>query len=335
MQGKIDCFGLSDQGKVRRRNEDQFLIADLNKSMRLHQSSLSIEDNETIFGGSQGQLLMVADGVGGHAGGDRASHLAIQTVTRFMLNTMPWFFRLDPNSDEEYREELVAALQKCQQTIAAESAAHPKDAGMGTTLTMGYLIWPRMYVTHIGDSRCYLHRGRKLRQLTKDHTIKQRLIDAGINDEGEDDCELWANTLWNSLGAEADTLPDVFRVDLQLGDSLLFCTDGLTKHVTDDRIKDALVGTESAETVCRSLTQEANDEGGTDNITMVTARFLDSDDAQIADTLAEAASPPEFTDAELANMSTIDQIKIPKSISAPLPPQKDDRSGEELCPTAS
>ena len=336
MQGKIDCFGLSDQGKVRRRNEDQFLIADLNKSMRLHQSSLSIDDDETIFGGSQGQLLMVADGMGGHAGGDRASHLAVQTVTTFMLNTMPWFFRLDPNSDEEYREELVAALQKCQQTIAAESAAHPEDAGMGTTLTMGYLIWPRMYVMHIGDSRCYLHRGEKLRQLTKDHTVKQQLIDAGINEEVEDDCaELWANTLWNSLGAGGDTSPDVFRIDLQLGDSLLFCTDGLTKHVSDDAMRDSLSGRESAESICRALTQEANNEGATDNITMVVARFLDSDEAQIADTVAEAVAPPELTDDELANLSTLDQIIIPKEFSDLLVPQKDDGADEELRSAAS
>ncbi|MFT5324146.1 MAG: serine/threonine protein phosphatase PrpC [Planctomycetaceae bacterium] len=171
MQGKIDCFGMSDQGRVRSRNEDQFLIADLNKSMRLHQSSLSIDDNETIFGGSQGQLLMVADGLGGHVAGDRASHLAVQTVTTYVLNTMPWFFRLSSSNDEEYRDELVAALQNRQLSIAAEAATHPEEAGMGTTLTMGYLIWPRVYLMHIGDSRCYLQRGEKLRQLTKDHTV--------------------------------------------------------------------------------------------------------------------------------------------------------------------
>lgn len=336
MQGKIDTFGMTDQGKVRRRNEDQFLIAGLNKSMRLHQSSLSIDDNETLFGGSQGQLLMVADGIGGHAGGDRASQLAVQTATTYILNTMPWFFRLNPGNDEEYREELVAALQSCQQTIAAESAAHPEDAGMGTTLTMGYLIWPKMYVMHVGDSRCYLQRGDKLRQITKDHTVKQQLIDAGINEEVEDDCaELWANTLWNSLGADGDTAPDVFRIDLQLGDSLLFCTDGLTKHVSDKTLQESLSGTDDAETVCRNLTHEANNEGGTDNITLVVVRFLDSEEALTEETGTEAIAPPPLTDKKLEGMSTIEQIKIPKeSLNKPLPDILPDK-GDDLAPAAS
>lgn len=312
MKSKLDCFGMSDRGRVRRRNEDQFLIADLNKSMRLHQSSLSIDDNETIFGGSQGQLLMVADGMGGHAGGDRASHLAVQTVTTYVLNTMPWFFRLEHEHDEDFREELIAALQRCQEMIATETVAHPEDAGMGTTLTMGYLIWPRMYVMHIGDSRCYLHRGDRLIQLTKDHTVRQRLLDAGISDEIKDDAaELWANTLWNSLGADGETKPDVFRAELQLGDTVLFCTDGLTKHVSDDTIGNALAGRDEAETVCRDLIQAANDDGGSDNITLVVARFLNSGKARVGDTMAEQIAPPQPTPEQLGDASTVDCIPVP------------------------
>lgn len=313
MQGKIDSFGMTHQGKVRRRNEDQFLIADLNKSLRLHQSSLSIDDNETLFGGSQGQLLMVADGIGGHSGGERASQLAVQAITTYVLNTMPWFFRLDPDSDEEYREELVAALESCQREILAESTAHPEDAGMGTTLTMGYLIWPKMYVMHVGDSRCYLHRDAQLNQLTRDHTVRQQLIDAGISQD-DSFAGLWANTLWNSLGAENDTSPDVFRIDLQLGDSLLFCTDGLTKHVSEERIESSLAGTENAETVCRTLIDEANRDGGSDNITLVVARFLDSDDVKYADAAAgnEASSA---SDMDSSMLSTVDQIKIPEELT--------------------
>ena len=314
MQGKMDCFGMTDRGQVRRRNEDQFLIADLNKSMRLHQSSLSIDNDETLFGGSQGQLLMVADGIGGQAGGDRASQFAVQAVATYVLNTMPWFFQLNSGSDEEYREELVAALKSCQQTISAESETHPEDAGMGTTLTMGYLIWPKMYVMHVGDSRCYLQRGEKLHQITRDHTVKQQLIDAGINEEVEDDCaEVWANTLWNSLSADSDTTPDVFRIDLRLGDTLLFCTDGLTKHVSDEKLREVLSGTEDAECVCRMLTQQANNEGGTDNITMVVARFLDSEEARAEDSTKAIASPP-LTDEDLEGLSTIEQIRIPKEL---------------------
>lgn len=336
MQGKIDSFGMTDQGKIRHRNEDQFLIADLNKSMRLHQSSLSVDNNETLFGGSQGQLMMVADGIGGHAAGDRASKLAVQAVTTYILNTMPWFFRLDSGSDEEYREELVAALQSCQQSMSSESAAHPEDAGMGTTLTMGYLIWPKMYVMHIGDSRCYLQRGNKLRQLTKDHTVEQQLLDAGINQEVEDDCSsLWANTLWNSLGDSGETVPDVFRIDLELGDTLLFCTDGLTKHVDDEMLSEALRSRNNAEMICRTLTQEANKEGGTDNITMVVARFIDSEEAQACTTAAKTRSSPALSDTELAQLSTIDQIRTPEeALESPVPDESPGTDGDSI-PVAS
>ncbi len=289
LSSKIELVNVSDTGRKRPHNEDSAIT-------------------DPVTG-----LAVVADGMGGHRSGDIASSVVVDSLTHYVLNTMPWFFRLNPGNDEEYQEELISALQSCQQTIAAESAAHPEDADMGTTLTMGYLIWPKMYVMHIGDSRCYLHRGEKLHQITKDHTVKQQLLDAGINEEVEDDCaELWANTLWNSLGAGGDTAPDVFRIDLQLGDSLLFCTDGLTKHVSDQTLQETLSGTDDAETVCRTLTQEANNEGGTDNITMVVARFLDSEEARSAETTAEAIAPPPLTDEKLEGMSTIELINLPK-----------------------
>src|SRR5436305_1301278 len=101
MRGKIDCFGLTDAGKVREVNEDQFLIADLNRSMLIHQTSLAHEDHTRLFGGSQGQLLLVADGMGGHAGGQRASALTVETLTHYVLNTMPWFFRLRECNDAD------------------------------------------------------------------------------------------------------------------------------------------------------------------------------------------------------------------------------------------
>jgi len=302
MQGKIDIFGMTDQGRVRRRNEDQFLVADLTKSLRLHQSSLSIEDNETLFGGSQGQLLMVADGVGGRAAGDRASRIAVQTMTTFMLNTMPWFYRLSPATDDDYRDELVDALKQCENSLTTETDAHPDDAGMGTTLTMSYIIWPRMYLLHVGDSRCYLSRNRELRQLTRDHTVKEKLREAGVVED--DDAELWANTLWNSIQADGDATPDVFRVNLEVGDTLLLCSDGLIKHVDDEAIQTTLQTGFSAEDQCRSLIQDAVNAGGTDNVTAIVARFLDQ---QLAlDEAAQSASLPAES-SQLSDQSTLDR----------------------------
>src|SRR3954470_16253842 len=133
MPGKLDCYGLTDIGRVREVNEDQFLIGDLNRSMLIHQTSLAHEDHTRLFGGSQGTLLLVADGMGGHAGGKRASALAVETLTRYVLNTMPWFFRLQ-GEEGDLEDELRASLVKCQESIERASAAEPGRKGMGTTL---------------------------------------------------------------------------------------------------------------------------------------------------------------------------------------------------------
>src|SRR5438132_11092965 len=164
MRGKMDCFGLSNIGKLRSGNEDQFLVADLNKSLLVHQTSLSQDDHTRIFGGSQGQLLLVADGMGGHVGGKQASAIAVQSLEQYVLNTMSWFFRLQENEDD-LREELKAALEECQASIEKAASINPERQGMGTTLTMAYILWPWLYVVHAGDSRCYLLRDSRLEQI--------------------------------------------------------------------------------------------------------------------------------------------------------------------------
>lgn len=291
MQGKIDIFGMTDQGRVRRRNEDQFLIADLTRSLRVHQSSLSAEQNETLFGGSHGQVMMVADGLGGHAAGDRASRITVQAMATYMLNTMPWLYRLDASSDEDHRDELKGALKQCEAELSVEANVHPSDAGMGTTLTMSYIIWPRMYVLHVGDSRCYLNRGGRLQQVTRDHTVRQQLIEAGVqNSDDASEGSLWADTLWNSVQAGSEATPDVLRVDLELGDTLLLCTDGLTKHLDDAAIQSVLGTNDRAEVQCRTLIQRAVEHGGSDNITAIVARVLDQHDAM--DQVVQSAAVP-------------------------------------------
>lgn len=145
MLGKMDCFGLTDAGKKRPNNEDQFLIADLSKAMLIHQTSLSHEDHTRLFGGSQGKLLLIADGMGGHAEGKRASSLAVQTMAHYVLNTMHWFFHLEEGREADLHEELKAALEQCQRTIETAAAGNPERARMGTTLTMAYILWPRLY----------------------------------------------------------------------------------------------------------------------------------------------------------------------------------------------
>src|SRR5262249_46734818 len=157
-----------------------FLIADLTKSMLIHQTSLSHEDHTRLFGGSQAKLLLVADGMGGHAAGQQASALAVETLAHYVLNTMPWFLGLQETEEPDLREKLQTALARCQDRIEAAAKAEPSRYGMGTTLTMAYLIWPRLYVVHAGDSRCYLLRGGRLEQITTDHTLAQKMVESGM-----------------------------------------------------------------------------------------------------------------------------------------------------------
>jgi protein phosphatase len=271
-QFTIDCYGASDTGLVRSRNEDQFLVAELQKSMLVGPTSLSPEESTRLFGRVQGHLLLVADGVGGAAAGDHASRIAASTVTRYILNTMPWFFGHDDEHLQELKADLAAGLERCQRSIDAFTLGHPALKGMGTTLTMAYVLWPHVYVVHVGDSRCYLHRDGALEQITTDHTMAQKLLESGV--EIQPSSRL-GNTLWNVIGGVTPELsPEVHRVDLRIGDSLLLCTDGLTKHASDDAIEELLSRGLWAQEVCQRAVAAANDGGGTDNTTVVVARFL-------------------------------------------------------------
>ncbi len=277
MSGKMDCCGLSDVGLARSSNQDQYLIADLSKSMRVHQTSLDLDPESTLFGNSQGKLLLVADGMGGHAAGEQASRLVVEVVTKHFLNSMSWFHRLDADAEANLLDELDDAAHECQARLLDDAASRPERTGMGTTLTLAYVIWPHLHLVHIGDSRCYLYRGSQLRQLTTDHTVAQSLIDAGTSLKADVASSPLGNMLWNVIGGEKGRLePQTSQQMLQLGDTVLLCTDGLTRHVSDELLQEILALNLTASQTCDLLVAAANDAGGLDNITLVVARFLGS-----------------------------------------------------------
>ena len=306
LTGQMNVHGVTDVGRKRPVNEDQFLIADLKKSLSVYQSSLGLDHQTRLFGGSQGKLLLVADGMGGHEAGERASTIAVDSIATYTLNTMRWFFRLDEVSDEDFQDELKAALEHCQSIIGIEAEAIPQRRGMGTTLTMAYVIWPRMYVVHAGDSRCYLYRNSVLKQITRDHTMSQLFKEqrnAAVEVEMPDDLKSsrWSNMLWNVLGGDSDDLaPEVYRSNLQLGDTLLLCTDGLTKHLSDDRIKEHLNKVGPAERIFQELVEAANSDGGSDNITVVVARMCEQTDEPCGEE-AEAATSVDTPVEQMAD----------------------------------
>jgi protein phosphatase len=270
----FDCFGLTDTGRVRARNEDQFLVAHLQKALHVQSTSLPHELYGPLGGQEQGKLFLVADGLGGQAGGEIASSIVVETIARYVLHTMPWFFCLQSDGDNDLEQQLRAALRACQQEVETAAAASGYE-DMGTTLTLGYLLWPRLYVVHVGDSRCYLFRNGEARQLTTDHTVAQRMVDRGLLTPEQAAGSRWGHALMRCVGAGSpESEVDVLKVALQSGDVLLFCTDGVSKYLDAAAITAALARAESAEATARSLVADANAAGGSDNVTAVVVRVL-------------------------------------------------------------
>jgi protein phosphatase len=292
----MDCHGVTDIGKLREVNEDQFLIADLRKSLHLFQTSLAMDDQSRLFSGSQGKLLLVADGVGGAAAGERASTLVVDSIAAYILNTLQWFFRLEEHGEEDFVEDLAGALKRSERDLAAEAEAIPQRHGMGTTLTMAYIVWPRLYIVHAGDSRCYLFHQRRLKQITTDHSYAQKFVDAGVIELDEAEQSRLSHLLWNVIGGKgAEVRPEAHKAGLSTGDSLLLCTDGLTNHVSDDKIAELLDSDLSAAELCQQLVDAANEAGGSDNITIVAARFR------------EVKEPPELAGEEAVLAETAEE----------------------------
>lgn len=267
----LDCFGATDRGKVRRLNEDQFLIAELTKRMRVGQTSLPDGGAGLRACGQAGYLLVVADGMGGISGGEIASGLAVEAISWYVNRTMPWFHRFEDGREEELESDLRVAVHACQRTVA-DAARSSNFTKMGTTLTLACVLWPRLYVVHAGDSRCYLLRGSKFQQITRDHTVAQRVVDAGIMTPEQAESAGYGHTLWNCIsGGSTDVRPDVYRTELAPGDTLLLCTDGLTRQLSDERIRDMLIAGATPATSAEALVSAANEAGGEDNITVVVA----------------------------------------------------------------
>ena len=275
MLTQMDCCGLTDQGRKRLTNQDHYLVADLNKSLRVNGTSLKLDDETRIYGGSQGKLLLVADGMGGEAEGERASTIAVDQLATYVLNSLSWCFRLEENSEHDFEEHLKDALKSCQESIKAIGRDHPEMQSMGTTMTMVYIVWPRAFVVHVGDSRCYLLRNSELSQITADHTMAAMMAQSGQMSQEEARKSPMRHALWNVLGGKSDELSiDVSKLTLERDDRLLLCTDGLYDMVSDDGIRDVLIFSPSAEAACRKLVDLANEGGGSDNITVIIARFL-------------------------------------------------------------
>jgi protein phosphatase len=217
--------------------------------------------------------MMVADGVGGGAKGEEASRLAVEAVTQYVTRSMRCYYASETADDQEFLLALEEAASQCHTEVLRRAAENPEYRGMATTLTMWLSSWPRAFLLQVGDSRCYLLRQGELAQLTRDQTMAQELIDLGVLTPADASNTNYATTLSSSIGGR-QTAPRVTRIDLDWGNVALLCSDGLTRHVSDEQIRARLRSMTSSRQVCEDLLQDALDGGGTDNITIVVRRAI-------------------------------------------------------------
>jgi protein phosphatase len=266
----IDSFGLTDIGTIRTVNEDQFVIASLRKSVRLRHTSLTDAGLVARLAGVESFLFVVADGVGGRPGGELASTSAVASLLEYVDQAVVAYHSLDTEQEHNFLANLEHSVQRAHERIIEEHGSPGK--GPATTLTMVTLTWPRAYLVHVGDSRAYYLRGGRLRQLTRDQTTGEYMVDVGAWTEDQAARAKVGGNLTSALGGQEMT-PAVGLIDLEPGDVLLLCTDGLTKHVADAQIAEVLGGTGNAEAMCRELVQKTLDTGGSDNVTVIVAKL--------------------------------------------------------------
>ena len=216
-------FGaLTDTGKLRGNNEDHFLIARLSKSMQVCKTSLPGE-GKTQLSEEEGYLVVVADGMGGAAAGERASALAVGSVEAFVLNTLKWFLHLSGHDEHALLAELRQSLERADRTVIERARSNPALQGMGTTLTMAYSVGTDLYIVHAGDSRAYLFREGELQQLTSDHTFVQTLIDGGAISPEDAKGHKWRHVVTNVIGGPREgVFAEIHKLALLDGDTLLY-----------------------------------------------------------------------------------------------------------------
>jgi protein phosphatase len=294
--------GLSDVGLQREHNEDSFIV---------------LNDFD---------LYVVADGMGGHRAGDVASRIATETIGEFFKSTanddVTWPFHFDTNLSEE-ENRLLTGIRVANRQIFERSTRSRECQGMGTTVVsaMFSLRKQRMYIGHVGDSRCYRVRHGKIQQLTRDHSLVNDYLVAMPDLTDEQRSELPKNVITRALGMQDHVVVDLQHDDPQLGDVYVICSDGLSGMLADEEIEHIVTGSTDIRSACRKLIEKANDQGGEDNITAVLIKIEAARDP------ADVASDPEFarTASSTDMTKTIDDGEAERALTArPDDPATDD-----------
>jgi serine/threonine protein phosphatase PrpC len=258
---EIDAWGVTHTGHVRTENQDHFLLGSVHKRVQLQLTSLSSTQRDRFGDERLAVIAMVADGVGGGVGGAEASALALETAMEYVTSSTSCFLSLT-EVDGHPVEALQAAAMRAHEAVHERRGRLGISTTMATTLTVFLGLWPAYYVLQVGDSRYYLYK-----------TLAEDLVDDGVMSRTQAMHTQFASVLSSAVGGES-AIPVVTRLQADWGNVHLLCSDGLTKHVSDEQIAARLSAMTSARDVCEQLLQDALDGGGTDNITIIVGRLV-------------------------------------------------------------
>ncbi|HJU53561.1 MAG TPA: protein phosphatase 2C domain-containing protein [Pyrinomonadaceae bacterium] len=302
----VEIHAKSDVGRVRRGNEDNFLILDLTSEQAWTGSDGSEppEEMRRVDLGDKGMVLVVSDGMGGALAGDVASRMAVETVREMLVGSEGEGHEASGGTDSE--KALVDYLRHA--TVYANLAIHHRSqedtrcAGMGATFTGAAIKGDLLDLVQVGDSRAYMIRGQQVKLATKDQSLVQQLVDVGQISEAEAETHMFRNVILQALGAQSELTPVTGRLRIRRGDILLLCSDGLSGKLRAEdmrRIIDEAAGDLHA--ACNALVEEANERGGEDNITVVLARFMGDDLQEPASERITIELPPMEEDSTLGD----------------------------------
>lgn len=249
---ELKAFGLTHVGRQRQHNEDAFLVAD------------------------EARLFLVADGMGGHAAGEIASRIAVDSISEFILHTKEDDGTWPHAYDEHFRRStnrLMAALRMANTRVLEAMRKDARLRGMGTTVVACMAENDTISVAHVGDSRAYLIREGQLSRITNDHSWVFEQVQAGMLTEAEAEKHPLRNVITRALGGALQVTPDASEIEARPGDVILLCSDGLTGMVPENEIERIVAASSGdLEKACQDLVDAANERGGLDNVTAVLVR---------------------------------------------------------------
>ena len=310
----MHVFGRTDVGRTREHNEDAFVVADLTSGNATLQPEV-----RTHISGDKGSLFMVADGMGGAAAGEIASAMAVEVV----IGELRRIWMESPTSaPEEFARALRRATASANVSINAFAVSHPEYRGMGTTATIAGLLGDTLYVAQVGDSRAYLIRDGVAKQITKDQSLMQKLIEAGELTEEEALQSDRRNIILQALGPDVNVKVDLTHQPIRRGDTLVLCSDGLSGQVSREEIAQVVNEEPDLMQVCKRLIDLANEHGGPDNITVIAARFEGAlGDASNGDEVGHKVFPLPDT-GQVAAVVAPGDAAYADTPTAPIPAQK-------------